>query len=534
MKISTYIEALCSLSKKRAPIEPKSAYELANQALNLAVQFKLTKWEGYALFHMAYACRVMSDYANGLTLSFKALDIFETIDDIIGLCKVRNIIGIVYFYYGAYSDAHEHFLVALDLLKEQDDYNVESSVLNNLGEVYREAGENDQALVYYHKALVITMKHQLAFNTAAILLNIGEIKYQRKHYNTSTDYVKRAYDIVLKEGYVLEQGESESKLGRAMVAIGDYTAARQYFVSALAKFEKVSNKYYLVDLLIEMAILDETMGMNPIKNFIEALETAQNANLEKKVSIIYKHMATYYEQQLMFDKALEFFKKYHYKMAEIEASNLSKRLEILSVEFEYYKQKSEDNQFKQLTEKLSREVAMTRGELESIKENNQSLRYETLIDELTQVFNRRGIQHQLSEWFKTELTFMGAVYLMDIDRFKQYNDEWGHIKGDHCLMQVASAINELPHKDYFIGRYGGDEFIAFAKVNSYDDAQTLGEHFRTCMTNIGDMGSVTLSVGCYFGKLDEAGIWNRIDQADMQLYKAKESGRNNLMVTTDE
>lgn len=531
MKLTIYIQGLCTESKKQAFTDPKSAYALAGEALRLAQEYGLDKWRGFAMFHMAYACRVMSDYANGLILAFKALDIFEAIDDTEGLYRVRNIIGIIYFYYGAYGDAQEQFLIALELMKSLPDYNVEASVLNNLGEVYREAGNYTQALSYYEKAYKQSVDHGYIFNQAAILLNIGEVQHQMGDIILSVENFKTAYEIVLRENHILEQAESESKLGRAMMAMGNYDAARDYFITALEKFNRMKNKFYLVDLLIEMGTLDEVMGMNPTKNYLEALEIAQSANLEKKIGILYKKMSEHYEHLKIYEKALEFFKLYHNKLAEIEASNLSKRLEILSVEFDYYKHKTENNRFEQITEKLSREVSQTKKELESIKSSNLSLKYETYIDELTQVYNRRGIQNQLNLWFEEEPTFNGVVFLMDIDHFKQYNDRWGHIKGDQCLADIAMAIKMLPFENYFVGRYGGDEFIAFAKVRSFTEAEAIGEAIRSSKAVVWDDDKVTLSVGGWYGDIDKTNVWNCIDKADKQLYASKKEGRNKLRIS---
>ena len=530
MKLTIYIQGLCAESKKQAFIDPKSSYSLANQALGLAQEYGLDKWRAFAMFHMAYACRVMSDYSNGLILAFKALDIFEKIGDTEGLYRVRNIIGIIYFYYGAYGDAQEQFLLALELLKATPDYNVEASALNNLGEVYREAGNYAQALSFYEKAYVLSVEHGFIFNQAAILLNIGEVQHQMGDINASVKNLRDAYEIVLRENHILEQAESESKLGRAMMVMGDYEAARNYFITALEKFNRMKNKFYLVDLLIEMGSLDEAMGMNPSKNYLEALEIAQSSNLEKKIGILYKKMSEYYERHTIFEKALEFFKLYHNKLAEIEASNLSKRLEILSVEFDYYKQKTENNRFEQITEKLSREVLQTKKELETIKSSNLSLKYETYMDELTQVYNRRGIQNQLRQWFEENQAFTGVVFLMDIDRFKQYNDRWGHIKGDQCLADIAVAIKMLPFENYFVGRYGGDEFIAFAKVQSLSEAEKIGEAIRSSKAVVWDDDQVTLSVGGWFGVLNETNVWDCIDKADQQLYASKKEGRNKLRI----
>lgn len=531
MKLTTYINALNDASRKQSFIDPQKAYELADQARTLALAHHLKKEEGYALFHMAYTCRVKSDYANGLNLSFKALDIFEAIGDQTGLYRVRNIIGIIYFYYGAYSDALEQFSQGLALLEKLYDPNVKSSILNNIGEIYREAGEYDKARAYYEQALSIAVAEHFEFNKAAIWLNLSEISYQMGLYASSKNYVEMAYEIVLRENHILEQAESESKLGRVMIALGDYTLARRYLNMASEKFEKMHNKYYLVELLIEMANLDEASEKRPIKHLEEALDIAIVSGLGKKEGEIYHRLAEYYEKHGAFDKALSAFKKYHHKMTEIETLNLSKRLEILSVEFEYYKEKYEQNQFELLTEKLSREVMSTKHELEQIKENNNQLFHKSMMDELTHVYNRHGIDHQLKKWFEESEHVKGAVFLIDIDQFKKYNDQWGHVRGDHCLTQVAVALKDQHFDDYFVGRYGGDEFIAFAKVDTYEAALKMGEKIHSSVNLIGDMDQVTLSVGGYYGQLSYAKITEVIDRADTQLYAAKDEGRNQFKVT---
>lgn len=530
MKITTYVRALSESSKRKSIIDPQQAYALADQARTLAHKHKLYQEEGYALFHMAYACRVMSDYANGLTLSFKAWDIFESIKDSVGLYRIRNIIGIIYFYYGAYADALEHFQQGLALLETYKDPNVKSSILNNIGEIYREAGDFEKAQTYYEAALEIATRHNFEFNKAAIWLNMSEINHQLGHYEQALSNAQKAYEIVVRDHHILEQGEAESKLARTLLVLGAYDEARVYAVSALEKFEKMNNKYYLVDLLIEMTALDEVNKISPVSRFMEALEIATQSNLGKKEGLIYKRLSEYYERQFAFDKALEYFKKYHFKMTEIETLDLSKRLEILSVEFDYYKQKKEQNQYERLAEKLSREVMTTKNELEAIKENNQNLFEKSIMDELTQVYNRRGIDHQLKKWFSQNQTFEGAVYLIDMDAFKKYNDHWGHVRGDHCLMQVAAALSDLPFENYFVGRYGGDEFIAFAMVTDYDQAVRLGERIHRSIEMVGDMDDVTLSVGGFFGLLSEEKIEEIIEIADAQLYTAKDLGKNRFMM----
>lgn len=540
MKIKTYINHSFEVSKKIAFQDPKQSYEIAEEAFELATSYNMELEKGLALYQMAYACRVMSKYSEGIRHGFQALEIFITLDNTLGIYKVRNIIGILYFYFGSYTDALEHFMEAYELIKGSDDKNLESAVLNNIGEVYREAGDYDKSKKYYDKALVISKASGLEYNSAAIYLNIGEILFKTEKYKASLNHLKKGYDILIKNGYMLEQAEAETKLGRAMAQEEKFEEAKKLFLKALNKYREINlenNKFYLVDLLIEMAKLDVIQSFNPMRNFNEALEIALNTGMEKKVAIIYKAISEYYEKKEDYKLALDYFRSYHLKLAEVEASNLSIRLEILSVEFNYYRESTESIKFKKMSEKLRHEIDNTNLALERMKNANKSLLKVSLNDELTKLFNRRGIEKAFKELFSQTTETMGVILLMDIDRFKNYNDTWGHIQGDVCLVSIADVLKKQSFRDYFVGRFGGEEFIAFFKVDSIDEAYEACEFMRKEIIHLGikadktEESIVTMSFGAYFGKIKKGEVKERIALADRQLYLAKEDGRNNVKIT---
>jgi len=537
MKIRTYISSLFEASKKYASEDPMYSFELAEEALRHADALHMNVEKGFALFHMAYACRVMSDYSNGLKYAFSSLEILKANGNILGMYRVRNIIGIIYFYFGALTDALEHFMEALALVKNQNDANLETSLLNNIGEVYREAGDLDKAMQYYKKALGISKKHRLDINTSAIYLNIGEILYLKGQHVQSYKNLMKGYDIISSHNRLLEQGEAETKIGRAIALQGKHEQAKSIFVTALNKLNTINNKYYLVDLLIEMASLDKSMGISPVRNLNEALDIALNNGIEKKAMIIYKTISEYYETLGDFKLAFDYFKSYHLKLGEVEASNLSKRLEIISVEFNYYKEKSENTKLKKLSEKLTRDIQATNKSLEKMKSTNKSLLKENLIDELTQLLNRRGIEKKFKESFNDSHEVSGVMILMDIDRFKVYNDTWGHVQGDQCLKMISSSLKNQPFRDYFVGRYGGEEFVAFVKIDTLDESRLICERIRKSIERLAIKANntsddvVTLSIGAVFGSIQKEQISTFVKQADQQLYYAKFSGRNNVQIT---
>ncbi|SHI93567.1 diguanylate cyclase (GGDEF) domain-containing protein [Dethiosulfatibacter aminovorans DSM 17477] len=532
------IRTMLSESKDLALENPRKSYDLAVKAYELAERYGLEIEKGMACFKMAYACRVMSDYSNGLDYALKALDIFKENNHIDGIIKVRNIIGIIYFYFGDYSTALENFSQALEDLEYHENMNLKASILNNIGEIYREAGQYDRAIEYFEDALDISIEFDLRNNISSIYLNLGEVFGLDNRNEESMECIKKSYAIAKTSRSVIIQGEAETKLGKAMCNRGDYQKAQDYYFSALTKYNKVNNKFYLVELLINMAELDETMGTSPVNNLREALNNALEMGLESKVSSVYKLLAEYYERNHEYKHALEYFKSYHLKEKELEATNLAKKLEIISIEFDYFREKSENDKFKALSEKLKREVDESAVELERIKAQNANLVKETLIDELTKLYNRRGIRSMFSKVLGEICDETCAIFIIDIDFFKKYNDSWGHIQGDVCLKKISNCLKNLPYENYFAGRFGGEEFLLYIKVESFEEAVEKGEYVRQAVEALKlsyskeeDSSHVTVSLGGKTGIVDMNNVNRIIDEADRELYLAKEQGRNRLSIS---
>lgn len=532
------IRTMLSESKDLALENPRKSYDLAVKAYELAERYDLEIEKGNAYFKMAYACRVMSDYSNGLDYALKALDIFKENNYIDGVIKVRNIIGIIYFYFGDYSTALENFSQALEDLEYHENMNLKASILNNIGEIYREAGQYGRAIEYFEDALDISIEYDFKNNISSIYLNLGEVFNLDNRNEESMEYIKKSYAIAKTSRSVIVQGEAEVKLGKAMYRRGDFQKAQDYYFSALTKYNKVNNKFYLIELLMNMAELDEAMGINPVNNLREALNNAVEMGLESKVSKIYKMLAEYYERNYEFKHALEYFKSYHLKEKELEATNLAKKLEIISIEFDYFREKSENKKFKALSEKLKREVEESEMELNRIKDLNASLVKETLVDELTRLYNRRGIHSMFSKVLGKICDEKCALFIIDIDFFKKYNDSWGHIQGDVCLKKISHCLKTLPFENYFAGRFGGEEFLLYMKVKSFEEAVEKGEYVRQAVESLKlayskeeDSSHVTVSLGGKTGIVDINNVNRIIEEADRELYLAKEQGRNRLSIS---
>ena len=154
-------------------------------------------------------------------------------------------------------------------------------------------------------------------------------------------------------------------------------------------------------------------------------------------------------------------------------------------------------------------------------------------DYLTGMYNRRYLfdsGKKLYEEYKNKSKNF-AVALIDIDKFKNINDTYGHNMGDIAIKEVAIILNKYVDKDALISRMGGEEFCMFIYDKKEEEVKNLLEQIRVGFEKneiqVGDLKlEFTVSIGCsleYGESLDEM-----IQKADIGLYDAKNSGRNKV------
>jgi diguanylate cyclase (GGDEF)-like protein len=541
-KLPKKIHMILKEAKEISTTYPNKSYIMCKEVYDLSKKNNLRQEEGYALIGMSLACRAMSENNKILVYSYRALEIFVESQDSIGQVKSLNLIGIAYFYNSVYEQALKYLMQALDLLEQSNDYFLLSCVLNNIGEVYRESMKYKRAIEYYDRALKICSETNLKINIASLLGNIGEIYFLENKYNEALKYFTKSYDILITEKDMVILGDVENKLGKVHYINGNYSRAEEYFSNALRRLDSIENKFYAIDVLINIANLQfEKDRVPPLGYFDKAIKYAEQTNAKKKLSVVYKTVADYYERIQNFEEALEYFKKYHRVEKEITTSIVGNKFEILKIELEHLNENLKLEDAEMINQRLEIEITNQRNELEKIQKRNEILEEKAFEDELTCVPNRRYVNYHLNKiWeepFAKDLVI--ALFMIDIDNFKKYNDSRGHYEGDKCLVKVANCLKDIQvaRKDFF-GRYGGEEFIYFAKNICYDQAVELGNLFRieveklSLMYTLDDKSSVlTISVGGVLGKLSEfSNISNIIQIADKELYKAKDMGRNITML----
>ncbi|NCC81969.1 MAG: GGDEF domain-containing protein [Clostridia bacterium] len=170
-----------------------------------------------------------------------------------------------------------------------------------------------------------------------------------------------------------------------------------------------------------------------------------------------------------------------------------------------------------------------------LKKRNIELEKISLYDSLTGLYNRRYFDDKLNEYVhlarRSKLNI--TLAMLDIDNFKRFNDENGHVEGDKILIKFASLIEKnLPRSTDFAARYGGDEFVIVLYDTEKEGAKKVFEKIRDIIKNSEDIKEyLSLSMGSISIIPDEkTTIEDMIKEADDALYEAKVSGKNRIIV----
>ncbi len=164
----------------------------------------------------------------------------------------------------------------------------------------------------------------------------------------------------------------------------------------------------------------------------------------------------------------------------------------------------------------------------------------TITDGLTQIFNRRYFLERFAEELnrsknlKLNLSFL----MVDIDRFKGYNDHYGHLVGDVLLKELARVIKENIRQIDFMGRYGGEEISIVLAETDKEQARFAAERIRQAVESkrvraYDEELGATVSIGISTYPDDACDTSQLIDKSDQALYVAKHSGRNKVSAYND-
>lgn len=322
------INSLLSLSKEFFSISPKEAIDYATEAKDLALKIKSQKELAYAYKIIGIAYYMQANYLESLGNYDKALAIFDSLDDKVGVANILSNEASLYFNQADDEKALELNLKSLSVAEQIGDtlriltalqnigavYSNKSSTLNqaleyylralpmseslknndaigtitvNLGEIYLSKGDDDSALIYFQKSL---KAYQGSANIPYTLNDIGKVYEFRKDYKTAIKYHEEAFDISQKLNAKVDMAQSLLGLGDSYMKQGKSSIAISYYKKAEAIAKEISDaNYELKEAYSGQAIAFSNLSdfKNAFKYeslFTDIKDSLYNLDIAKKLS----------------------------------------------------------------------------------------------------------------------------------------------------------------------------------------------------------------------------------------------------------
>ncbi|QOP41407.1 sensor domain-containing diguanylate cyclase [Sulfurimonas marina] len=254
-------------------------------------------------------------------------------------------------------------------------------------------------------------------------------------------------------------------------------------------------------------------------------ETTYKKIIDRYDECIKKNKPVTYEEKHLIDESGERFWITTILPVTDQESGI---IRILGVSREITPIRKAEQTLQELNEKLEQKVIERTKELTIALQQMEKL---SITDKLTNLYNRYKIEEVLnSEIHRAQRydTHFGLL-MLDIDKFKNINDNYGHIQGDKILQEFSNILKNYIRESDSVGRWGGEEFLVITPISSQEAIITFADRLRKVIEehNFDTVGNITVSIGATIYQKGST-IESLIAKADNGLYASKNNGRNSV------
>lgn len=529
--------------------------EYIQKSLNLSVKVKDRMIEAACIYQLGKISRSQGEVDKALNLFLKSLELSKEIEE--RFIIIREIIDIhkLLEQSDRNAEAIEYLKDALALANETNSREMIAKIYSYLAKIYEKIGQTETALHYYkkfHDAEKSGTNEELSNKLKNITL---QFKMEQSHQEKE---IYRLKNVELKE----KTEALEKKTAELLVSYNNMKIISEIgqSITSTLDFEKILNLVYqsvnnlMPAHVFGIALYHENTGDIEYSLFIEdskrhplyAYNISNKDNwaawcIVNKKEVFVNDAEKEYKQYLEERKIT-----YGSKMNSLIFCPLIFENEVLGVITVQSKEKNAYSQYNLDTVKaLASYIAIAirnAQKSEALEKLNEKLLKLSNLDGLTEIPNRRYFDKEImAQWnsakiYKHPLSLM----LIDVDKFKEYNDNYGHLAGDYCLQQIAKSIQVVSNEaDGFAARYGGDEFVAVFENTSSEEAFKLAEamsnnvqalNLEHKFSTVADHVTMTIGI-CTLIPDDKLLVKSLTDFADRALYCAKQKGRNTVEST---
>lgn len=506
--------------------DPQACLELCQKLIQQGKGEEDAVLLGFGYYYLARAYFTLNDYSHFVEYLHLGIEYQKESAQWSILARSYNLMGINAISQGNVAVALDQYLLGLKIGKRHNCEYEMAMIYNNLGQLYMRLEEFDRAINYFLEAEQLLHKFQSDFQARK---NIIMLYTMLGHCYLVLEKNAEAEKVEAEMGKWM-RGESPGNVD--MILIQSFYAQLRHVQGRITEREQ-----YIAEVL---------KSIESSQIFLEVWEDIFS------FGYFLLRLGKYKELKQLFDKVED-------KVEQIQVNNM--KTEFLRLKIHYYREQGDRGAYleacamlyeygeKQNKENIAmlRRSAELRFSLEEAKGKEKMLLKETTMlreraerDALTGLPNRYRLKEFAEELYEKaykEQTNFG-IEILDVDYFKQYNDGYGHQKGDECLKAIGEVLLQMMEEedDTFCARYGGDEFVIIYYGKSDEEILHQAVHLRKRILkkkiwhDYSPEGKViTISQGIHNTvPREKTYVWDYLHSADGALYQAKQYEKNSV------
>ena len=445
-------------------------------------------------------------------------------------------LGWAYYYSGDYPAALEFGLKSLKLSREIDLEERQAWSLDLVASTYKDP---TQAVEMYREAFDILQKLESIEGQSRILNNWAYTLKESEEYEGALEMAHRSLDLAKQANLKGDVINITATIGEILTSMGKLSEAQTKLHDATLLFDEygrdISSVYILVDLgqvYLEQNNLDQAEQV-----LYNALDLSEEMEMRNEQARCHLYLSNIFERRNNFKKALEHYKKFQALRESISGEGALKQIAALRVSHQIETAQRDAEIHRLQKEKLQ-------VELDEHKRVHAILEDLATRDPLTNLFNRRHFLSLAEHEWKRAIRYKHPLcaLMIDVDHFKQINDQHGHAAGDKALTTVANVIRSTLRSTEIAGRYGGDEFVVLLPETLPENGLLVARRICQTITEYtisSDVGIIELtpSIGVACVTRENHGTIRSLNEllnnADKALYNAKKAGRGQAQLFSE-
>lgn len=487
------IERIIYSDNKKALKDAYCAYELSKKA-------NYPQGEAILLLKIGFIYTNISQYKKGIDYIIQSLSMLELYNLNYYISSAFIMLGNVFFELAYYENAFDYYNKSLFVSKKYQYCDRISIAYNNIGEIYKMLNDYDNAKLYYERGLE---NDPVKACKGIAHINLAEINYFKGNYETALEILPEALRLLTKHKYEIHFCEVYKIYAWIYWKLKQYEKAGHYFKEAIEVADRKSVYFNKINILIyyHEFLIDIKEYQKAVEILLDAYNLATANNIYEKTMQICYCLTSLYEKLGDNESALKYY-----------------RLYVL------HEQEQKKERVNQITDGIELRI------------KTEEIKLQSEIDSLTGIPNRRKFLDYLRKQWEHSKKYSHwlSLIMLDIDYFKEFNDNYGHPEGDKCIRKIADILNNLLNKKYLFSRYGGDEFIAVMPQTTVEEAYEYAEMMRKAIIDArikhqysesGGFVTITLGVASIIPD-EDCSVDDFIKKVDNALYQAKRKGRN--------